>query len=117
MKPKIRCTNVSQVAEAVSLFTAQVSSGADREGRIDEGLRKEVSDSMSSILSDNSTDASPITRSAVRAALKKLRKKTRKACGPDGITNWMLVWAGPNMISALLPLFSAMWQNNLLPTE
>ena len=36
--------------------------------------------------------------------------------GPDGITNWMLVWAGLNMISALLPLFSAMWQNNLLPT-
>ena len=55
-------------------------------------------------------------RSAVRSALKKLWKKIRKACGPDGITNWMLVWAGPNMISALLPLFSAMWQNNLLPT-
>jgi hypothetical protein len=116
VKPKIRCTNVSQVAEAVSLFTAQVSSGADREGGMDEELRKEVSDSMPSILSDSSTDASPITRSAVRAALKKLRKKIRKACGPDGITNWMLVWAGPNMISALLPLFSAMWQNNLLPT-
>ena len=33
----------------------------------------------------------------------------------------MLVWAGPNvhscnMVSFLLPLFSAMWQNNLLPT-
>ena len=89
--PKIRCTNVSQVAEAVSLFTAQVSSGADREGGMDEELRKEVSDSMPSIFSDTSDDASPITRSAVRDALKKLRKKIRKACGPDGITNWMLV--------------------------
>ena len=116
VKPKIRCTNVSQVAETVSLFTAQVSSGADREGGMDEDLHKEVSDSMPSIFSDTSEDASPITRSAVRSALKKLRKKIRKACGPDGITNWMLVWAGPNMISALLPLFSAMWQNNLLPT-
>ena len=48
--------------------------------------------------------------------MKKVRKKIKKACGPDGITNWMLVWAGPNMFSALLPLFSAMWQNNLLPT-
>ena len=79
-------------------------------------LHKEVSDSMPSIFSDTSEDASPTTRSAVRSALKELRKKTRKACGPDGTTNWMLVWAGPNMISAPLPLFSAMWQNNLLPT-
>ena len=50
MKPNVRCTNASQV-----------SSGADREGGVDEELRK-------------------------------------------------------NMISALLPLFSAMWQTNLLPT-
>ena len=89
VKPKIMCTNVSQVAETVSLFTAhgQVSSGADREGGMDEELHKEVSDSMPSIFSDTSEDASPITRSAVRCALKKLRKKIRKACGPDGITN------------------------------
>ena len=116
MKPKIRCTNVSQVAEAVSLFTSQVSSGADREEWMDEEFRKEISDSVPPILLDNSTEASPITRSTVRAALNKLRRKVRKACGPDDITNWMLVWAGPNMISALLPVFSAMWRNNLLPT-
>ena len=83
---------------------------------MDEGLRKEVSDSMPSILSDSSIDASPITRSAVRAALKKLRKTFRWACGPDGVTNWMLAWAGPKVISALLPPFSTMWQSSLLPT-
>ena len=48
--------------------------------------------------------------------MKKLRKKIKKACGPDGITNWMLVWTGPNTISALLALPSVMWQRNLLPT-
>ena len=75
--PKIRCTNVPQIAEAVSLFTAQVSSRADREGGMDEELRKEVSDSTPSIFSDTSDDASPITRSTVRGALKKSRKKIK----------------------------------------
>ena len=83
---------------------------------MDEELHNEVSDSMPSIFSYTSENASPVTRSAVRSALKKLRKKTRKACSPDSIANWMLVRAGPKMISALLPLFSAMWQNYLLPT-
>ena len=87
VKSKIRCTNVSQVAEVVSLFTAQVSSGADREGGMDEELHTEVSDPMPSIFSDTSEDTSPITRSVVRSALKKFRKKIIKACGPNGITN------------------------------
>lgn len=113
--PKVRCTNVKQVAEAVSLFTSQVSSGADRDESMDEGLRREVSASMPSIFSDTSGTPSPVTRRAIRVALKKLRKKLKKACGPDQITNWMIVWAGPAMLSALVPLFQAMWRCHLLP--
>ena len=87
VQPKIRCTNIKQVAETVSLFTSQVSSGADRAGGMDEALKEEVSESMHSILSDTSKSPSPTTRGEVRVALKNLRKKLKKACGPDQITN------------------------------
>ena len=70
---------------------------------------------MPSIPEDSSDDVSLITRGTIRVALKKLRKKLRKACGLDGVTNWMLVWAAPNLLSALVPIFSAMWRCHLLP--
>ena len=51
----------------------------------------------------------------IKAALKKLRAKLRKAPGKDGLTNWMLLWAGAAIVQPLKILFTAMWETNTTP--
>ena len=58
---------------------------------------------------------SAIQGKEVRDAITKAGKKLFKAPGPDGITNWMLVWGGKDVARALLHLYTGVWAEGTLP--
>ena len=65
--------------------------------------------------SDRGRGQSPITTSNIRAALKKLNQRLRKAPGKDGVTDWMIAWAVAGIVEPLCLLFIAMWASNTTP--
>ena len=113
------CKDARQVAAAVSDFTEEVSLGRDLLGNMDDDYKAEVSSAQATIMGSETADgeASPITTQHIKAAIKKLKKKLRKAAGKDGLTNWMLVWAGLAIVQPLKLLFTAMWESNLTPNS
>ena len=86
---------------------------------MDDDYKAEVSSAQATIMGSETADgeASPITTQHIKAAIKKLKKKLRKAAGKDGLTNWMLVWAGLAIVQPLKLLFTAMWESNLTPNS
>ena len=114
---KETCVNSAQVAECVSKFTEEVSLGRDLAGNMDAAYKAEVHEAQATIMRDPSSGRgkSPITTSNIKAALKKLNQKLRKAPGKDGLTNWMMAWAGTGIVEPLRLLFTAMWTSNTTP--
>ena len=96
---------------------AQVSLGRDLTGNMGATYKAEVRAAHSTIMSDpvSGRGQSPITTSNIKAALKKLNPKLRKAPGSDELTNWMLAWAGSGIVEPLRLLFTAMWSSNTTP--
>ena len=77
---------------------------------MDPAYKAEVRGAQSIITSNpsNSRGKFSITTSNIKAALKELNQKLRKAPGNDGLTNWMLAWAGSWIVEPLGLLFTAM---------
>ena len=67
-------------------FTEEVSLGRDLAGNMDTAYKAEIHGAQPTIMSDldSGREPSPITTSNIRAALKKLNQKLRKAPGKDG---------------------------------
>jgi hypothetical protein len=110
---KEACVNSEQVAEWVSRFTEEVSLGRDLAVNMDEAYKAEIHEAQDTIMRDltNGNGQSPITTSNIRAALKKLNQKLWKAPGRDGLTNWMIAWAGAGIVEPLHLQFTAMWRD------
>ena len=100
----------------MSLFTQEVSNGSDLNKCFDSTWERKVLQAQEGLLEENVDENSPINASNIKAALRKIKKRHKKAAGRDGITNWMMTWAGENLIKPLLTLFKGIWNNNLVPT-
>ena len=55
----------------------------------------------------------PFTHHELQSALRKL--KTKKAPGPDGISNEMLAHLGSAAVDKLLEIFNLSWQEGTVP--
>ena len=84
---------------------------------MDEAYKAEIHEAQDIIMRDPTSGSgqSPITTSNIRAALKKLNQKLRKAPDRDGLANWMIAWAGSGIVEPLRLLFTAMWTPNTAP--
>ena len=105
------------MASAVPDSTKEVSLGRDLLGNMDDDYKKEVGAAQATIMSSQEAagEGSPTTTQHIKAALKELRAKLRKAPGKDRLTNWMLLWAGAATVQPLKMLFTAMWETNTTP--
>ena len=114
---KETCVSSKQVAEGLSRFTEEVSLGRDLVGNKNEAYKAENREAQATIMRDPTSGRrqNPITTSNIRAALKKLNQKLRKAPGKDGLANWMIAWAGARIVEPLRLLFIAMWASNTTP--
>ena len=83
---------------------------------MNEGFKERVKEAVPKALQDEGVRTkNPITTMNIQAAIKKLKKKLRKSSGLDGITNWMLAWAGNALVPALRALFGYMWETAMVP--
>jgi len=112
------------VGPLVSEYTRMVSAEAGREAGFDEGFRAEQVATLQSIREHetfNMHDADPmnsdLTMDELRKALKCMQSKLYKSPGPDGITNWMLVWGGEAVFNVLYELLAAAWRSRALPEQ
>jgi hypothetical protein len=59
----------------------------------------------------------PFTKKELAAAIKRLKAKLWKACGLDGVHNWMLYLAGQDFHDMLLRLYNKCWEEGEYPDD
>ena len=116
------------VGKLVSEYTAKVSEKPGSDQGFDADFPQQIEAAVARIREeepyhhhDGEGINKGITRAEVRAVVRKLKKKLFKSPGPDGLTNWMLVWGGEKMVAALHALYAAAWEAgvsaNCLPVQ
>jgi len=92
----------------------------DFKTKIDERvvhIRKETADKIQMPI-DNSDKLNKLfTMKELTSALRRLKKKLWKACGSDGIHNWMIHFAGVKFHEALLQMYNRCWEESTYPQD
>ena len=105
------------IGDLVSEYTKMVSNGDDLNNCFDNEFKVEVEEAAKAMVVENHEAESPINKKSIRAALRKVKNRIKKASGPDGATYWMMVWAGPPMVETLLSIFARVWELGELPNS
>ena len=113
----VTASTPAQVADAISLYTEEVSADADSP-EFDGQFRARTEAYLAEVgASPGGEDDTPLTAAEISAALKKVRTKLFKAPGADGLSYWALVWAGEGLVSVLRSLYGAVWRTQALPEQ
>jgi hypothetical protein len=78
-------------------------------------IRQELKEDISSPVDRSHKLNKAFTKKELQAALKRLKPKLWKACGSDGVHNWMVYLAGDAFHEALLRLFNSCWSKGAYP--
>jgi len=78
-------------------------------------IRRELKSNLSQPVDTSDPVNKLLTLKELKAAIKRLKPKLWKACGSDGIHNWMVYFAGDRFHEMLLQIYNACWQHGVFP--
>ena len=109
--------------DLVSEYQQYQDATAEEEGEFDEAFGVEVSEGVEKLRKDHQDDGASDecsqapSQKEVDDTLGVLKKRLLKSAGPDGVTNWMMVWGGQCAAKALHGLYSRAWEEGELPSQ